>query len=154
MADHNYENNYFYKTLQQHRFSQDTDTGAVALTLLKWLIGCDELTPETELRFESMAEQVPDHICDTDFIHGVFFLVRKLPVDSVLRQRFKVWNVDKHGWDEVTVHDVLPYLQQDTTSYSHPITKVPLTREQFEEQVVTFFSPTIEFLESKNSPIC
>jgi len=142
--------NIFFQTVSNHKFSDLTDTGTAVLSILEKLLQDDELTFETELTFEKLFEYVPAAFPQDDFIHAVFFLTRRQPNYNVLRQRFKALNPETEIMQEIDVQLVLPYLQSN--KFENPISKLPVTREQFASQVITFFSPTKDFLESKKTP--
>jgi len=138
---------YFYQIINKNRFSKDTDVREGCLQILDFLTTYESaLDVEHSFYFEDLRQHVHPDINNSDFIYAVFYLTR--PNIQVLSQEFSVW--DERISDYVHYHNkqIISEILRDK-EYVNPLSGEPLSQEDFEEQVLTFFTPTAYFLEKR-----
>ncbi|ATZ65457.1 hypothetical protein [Acinetobacter bereziniae] len=136
---------YYYKLINSNRFSRDTDVKEGCLQLLDFLM-LDNLDNESSFYFDDLRKHVEETIDNRDFIYSVFYLTR--PEIDVLVQKFSVW--DDRVSDYVLYENDIYIRELLRDKYLiNPISGIELTPEEFEEQILTFFSPTDKFMERR-----
>ena len=141
---------YFHNLILHSRFSSDTDVKQSCLELLDYLIERRSLDLETSFHFEELRNYVSPKIDDEDFIYSVFYLTR--PGINVLKQEFSAWKEVVNDYVFVEEKIIILEMLRDK-EYANPFSGQELRPEEFEEQVITFFTPTSHFLEKKNARI-
>ncbi|MCE6006026.1 hypothetical protein [Acinetobacter soli] len=138
---------YFHNLISHSRFSKDTDVQQGCLELLDYLIEKSNLDLETSFHFDELRHCVSSQIDDEDFIYSVFYLTRSNI--NVLKQEFSAWKEIEQDYVFVEDKTIILEMLRDK-EYANPFSGDSLSPEEFEEQVVTFFTPTYHFLEMKN----
>lgn len=137
---------YFHKLINTSHFSKDTMVKDGCIQLLDFLVP-KSMDSESSFHFEDLRSHVHESVDNEDFIYSVFYLCRK--DINVLRQEFSVWNSQNltydHHHDKTSIFEMLR-----TKNFYNPISGEDLEESQFEEEILTFFIPTIFFLEKKN----
>ena len=145
------ENNIFYRTLFNRRFSQDTQTGKAILSILEYMIFKLDIDADTKLTFDVLREYVNQEVPDDDFISAVFYLTRKEPNVRALRQVIEAYDPINKKQVEITPQIFAESIEGG--NYIHPITLERIDEKTYSEQVITYFLPTTEFLLSVNQNI-
>lgn len=138
------EKNSFYQNLARRRFSRDTKTGMGILLILEYMINRLDINAETKLTFDLLRDNVSQTIPDDDFISAVFYLTRKEPNVGALRQIIEAY--DPKTQTTCEINPQVFFASIEGGHYVHPITLEPLDAKTYEEQVITYFLPTPEFL--------
>jgi len=138
---------YFHNLILHSRFSTDTDVKQGCLELLDYLTEESSLDLETSFYFEELRQHVSKEIDDEDFIYSVFYLTR--PDVNVLKQEFSAWKPIINDFALVEDKTYILEMLRDQ-EYANPFSGDDLSSQEFEEQVLTFFTPTTYFLEKKD----
>jgi len=138
---------YFHTLIINTKFSTDTDVKKGCLELLDFLIEQPSLDLETSFYFEELRKHVSLEIEDDDFIYSVFYLAR--PEVNILKQEFSAWKESVHDFVLVEDKNFILEMLRDK-EYVNPFSGEELSSEEFEEQVLTFFTPTSYFLDKRN----
>lgn len=141
-----HENNIFYKTILSRSFSVHTRTGESILHVLEHLISRSDLELDTKITLDELRKIVPSDIPDDDFIHSVFYLTRSEKNVQALRQIIEAFDEYSKTPVEISPRQFIESIRDG--KYIHPLSSKPLTAEQYQVQVLTFFKPTQEFLDS------
>lgn len=143
--NHFSEGNYFYKLIENRQFSDLTDVKKCCLLLVKYLlIVARDL--EVSFHFEELRDVIDFSINEEDFITSVYYLTR--PDILILEQGFSAWRDIEDRYIPIDAKIVLTILS--THNYHHPITGEELSREEFNDQIIPYFSATQYFLDHKN----
>ncbi|HEN9589687.1 hypothetical protein R4463_07795 [Acinetobacter baumannii] len=138
---------YFHTLITNTRFSIDTDVKQGCLELLDFLIEYPSLDLETSFYFDELRKHVSLEVEDDDFIYSVFYLAR--PEINILKQEFSAWKESVHDFVLFEDKNFILEMLRDK-NYVNPFSGEDLSSEEFEEQVLTFFTPTSYFLEMRN----
>lgn len=137
---------YFYSLINSRHFSKDTMVKDGCIQLLEFLVASN-IDCESSFHFEDLRRHVNDSVDDEDFIYSVFYLCRK--DIKVLQQEFSVWNSSNQIYDHFLNKDCI-FEMLRTKEFYNPISGDELEESGFEEEILTFFTPTRFFLEMKN----
>lgn len=139
-------NNPFYKKVFNYRFSIDTDIGLAAKNIIQYLFVAENISVSTKLDFELLRSKVSNKVDKEDFIAGVFMLTRS--DFGVLEQHFEALDEDRNQYIRVMPDDVITMLSNK--KYFNPLNGKPLTAEEVETELRTYFCPSPQFIKSLN----
>lgn len=133
---------YFHKLILSNRFSKDTDVKEGCLQILDFLM-TRPFDDESSFYFEDLRSHVDSEIDNRDFIYSVFYLTR--PTIEVLSQKFSVWDARLSDYIFYENAQAIREMIRDKV-YVNPISGDDLTPEEFENEILTFFTPTANFI--------
>jgi len=137
---------FFHNLINTSHFSKDTMVKFGCIQIFDYLVP-KKMDSEVSFLFEELRSHVDKSVDNEDFIYSVFYLCRK--DINVLRQEFSVWNSQNQIFDHYFDKEIILEMLR-SKEYYNPISGEHLNESEFEEQIVTFFSPTNYFLEKKN----
>lgn len=139
--------------LKQNLEFQLKDVSAEMLSACLKMIDYISIAPskKNHLTFADLYKRVDSSTSEDIFYSAVFFLTKD-NID-VLSQKFEAYNSLVSRFEIVEdADDVSGILDSITTGeYIHPLNGEVLTAEEFNQQVLTFFSPSILFVSNLNA---